>query len=368
MSDSVSIFDRIIEVEEAKKLRGFDVEEELAHLFANPKIKKDRDRQVMIARYGLDGEHPKTLEEIGRGLKVTRERVRQIEKTALKKLIDYAKIDKQAGKAFQVIKEQIDKEGGVAINSLIYDLFLGEGNKSSKAKNQLIFFASLNEHILIINETSTLKKGVATKLSLPVVEKIINTGVDTLNKENRPVEEKKFLTLVKDSLQKKYSEEEIKAATSLAKNIIKTEEGQLGLSHWREINPKSIRDKTYYILRKHSKPLHFEEIANHIENLDKNKKKVTKQAVHNELIRDERFVLIGRGIYALKEWGYKDGIIEEVIEEVLLDAGHPLHKDEIIREVLKKRIVKETTILLNLQKDRFVRVSRATYTTKKQRG
>jgi hypothetical protein len=366
MSDSVSIFDRIIEVEEAKKLRGFDVEEELAHLFANPKIKKDRDKEVIIARYGLDGEHPKTLEEIGKGLKVTRERVRQIEKTALKKLTDFAKTDKQTGKAFQIIKEHIDKEGGVVINSLLYDLFLGEGNKSSKAKNQLIFLASLNEHVLVINETSILKRGVATKFTMSEDEKIINIGISVLNKENKPVEEKRFLTLVKESLQNKYDETEVRAATNLAKNIIRTEEGDLGLSHWREINPKSIRDKTYYILRKHAKPLHFEEIADHIENLDKNKKKVTKQAVHNELIRDERFVLIGRGIYALKEWGYKDGIIEEVIEEVLIDAGHPLHKDEIIKEVLKKRIVKETTILLNLQKDRFVRVSRATYTTKKQ--
>jgi hypothetical protein len=178
------------------------------------------------------------------------------------------------------------------------------------------------------------------------------------------MEEKKFLTAVKNELKNKTDEKGIRAVIALAKNIIRTEEGHLGLSHWREINPKSIRDKTYYILRKHSKPLHFNEIAEHIENLDQNKKSVTKQAVHNELIRDERFVLIGRGIYALKEWGYKDGIVEEVIEEILVSADRPLHKDEIIKEVKKRRIVKETTILLNLQKDRFLRVARATYTIK----
>ncbi len=164
------------------------------------------------------------------------------------------------------------------------------------------------------------------------------------------------------------ADNEIRSVLTLSKNIIRTEEGHLGLSHWREINPKSIRDKTYYILRKHQKPLHFEAIAQHIESLDQNKKKVTKQAVHNELIRDERFVLIGRGIYALREWGYKNGVVEEVIEEILITADKPMHKDDIIKEVKKQRIVKETTILLNLQKDKFIRVARATYTVKKQRG
>ena len=93
---------------------------------------------------------------------------------------------------------------------------------------------------------------------------------------------------------------------------------------------------------------------------------MTKQAVHNELIRDKRFVLIGRGIYALREWGYEDGVVEDVIEEILISADKPLHKDIIIEEVKKKRLVKETTILLNLQKSRFVRVARATYTIKKK--
>ena len=84
--------------------------------------------------------------------------------------------------------------------------------------------------------------------------------------------------------------------------------------------------------------------------------------MHNELIRDKRFVLIGRGIYALSEWGYNSGVVEDVIEEVLISAGKPMHKDDIIVEVMKRRMVKETTILLNLQKDRFKRVARATYT------
>jgi DNA-directed RNA polymerase delta subunit len=109
--------------------------------------------------------------------------------------------------------------------------------------------------------------------------------------------------------------------------------------------------------------MHFNEIAEAISESDFKRKDVTTQAIHNELIKDKRFILVGRGIYALKEWGFKQGTVADVITEVLKDAGEPLHRDEIVKRVLKKRFVKETTILLNLQgKDQFKRTAKATYT------
>ncbi|HEX3056641.1 MAG TPA: sigma-70 family RNA polymerase sigma factor [Gaiellaceae bacterium] len=45
-----------------------------------------RERRVLELRYGLDGEHPRTLDEVGRTFNVTRERIRQIENQSLKKL------------------------------------------------------------------------------------------------------------------------------------------------------------------------------------------------------------------------------------------------------------------------------------------
>ena len=80
------------------------------------------------------------------------------------------------------------------------------------------------------------------------------------------------------------------------------------------------------------------------------------------MIKDKRFVLIGRGIYALKEWGYSKGTVSDIIATVLKEASTPLHKDEIVKKVLENRFVKETTVLLNLQgKPQFKRVSKATY-------
>ena len=128
------------------------------------------------------------------------------------------------------------------------------------------------------------------------------------------------------------------------------------------VNPKNIRDKIYVILKEHGKHMHFNEIASSIKDSDFKRKDVTTQAIHNELIKDKRFVLIGRGIYALREWGYKKGTVADIISEVLREAGEPLHRDEIVKRVLKSRFVKETTILLNLQgKTQFKRVAKATY-------
>jgi DNA-directed RNA polymerase delta subunit len=129
------------------------------------------------------------------------------------------------------------------------------------------------------------------------------------------------------------------------------------------VNPKNIRDKIYVILHENGKHMHFNEIAEAIRISDFKRKDVTTQAIHNELIKDKRFVLIGRGIYALQEWGYKKGTVADMITEVLAEAGEPLHRDEIVKRVLKSRHVKETTILLNLQgKSQFKRVAKATYT------
>jgi len=155
---------------------------------------------------------------------------------------------------------------------------------------------------------------------------------------------------------------QVAALAGISKNLAHLH-GRWGLTKWPMVNPKNIRDKIYVILHDANKPMHFSEIAEAIKKSDFRRKDVTTQAIHNELIKDKRFVLIGRGIYALREWGYKQGTVADVITDVLKKEGGPLHRDEIVKRVLKSRQVKETTILLNLQgKPQFKRVAKATYT------
>ena len=165
------------------------------------------------------------------------------------------------------------------------------------------------------------------------------------------------LNLFKDRIP---SKELINSSLSIDERLREIDEGW-GLTEWRFVRPRSIRDKVEIILRKAGNPLHFMEIANRIREARFDHKNVTVQAVHNELIRYPQFVLVGRGLYALREWGYEPGTVADVIEAILKEKG-PLSKKEIISEVAKQRTVKVGTISLNLQKmPYFVRVGRAVY-------
>ena len=154
----------------------------------------------------------------------------------------------------------------------------------------------------------------------------------------------------------------ISALASASKKLAELK-GNWGLIKWPAVNPRNIRDKIFVVLADNGKPMHFSEISKAIRQSDFRRKDVTTQAIHNELIKDKRFVLIGRGIYALESWGYSRGTVADIIADILKEAGEPLHRDEIVRRVLAKRQIKETTILLNLQsKPQFKRVAKATYT------
>jgi RNA polymerase primary sigma factor len=67
------------EEETSDKLRSVELAQALAQL-------KPRLQRVLVLRFGLDGEHPRTLEEVGNVLGITRERVRQLETRALREL------------------------------------------------------------------------------------------------------------------------------------------------------------------------------------------------------------------------------------------------------------------------------------------
>ena len=103
-------------------------------------------------------------------------------------------------------------------------------------------------------------------------------------------------------------------------------------------------------MRKHGSPMHFKEVAKKIN--ETFGKKAHYATCHNELIKDARFVLVGRGIYALAEWGYKGGIVREVIKEIIKKDG-PQLKDDIVEKVLKERYLKKNTILVNLQNAKY---------------
>ena len=230
--------------------------------------------------------------------------------------------------------------------------------KATAIRTHVAFIAELSPRLTTINETDNYYQGIsiAENGDEKKIRSNIDTIVKTIKKHGEPIDIETLHGMLTYE-----SPAQVRALASLSKQLASLKD-VWGLTKWPTVNPKNIRDKIYVILVGNGKPLHFSEIAKAIKTSDFKRKNVTTQAIHNELIKDKRFVLIGRGIYALQEWGYSRGTVSEIIANVLKDAGEPLHRDEIVRRVLKSRRVKETTILLNLQsKPEFKRVAKATY-------
>jgi DNA-directed RNA polymerase delta subunit len=122
------------------------------------------------------------------------------------------------------------------------------------------------------------------------------------------------------------------------------------VAHSSNIKTKGVRDYAFLVIRKHGSPIHFREVANQITKIFKKKAHVA--TTHNELIKDPRFVLVGRGLYALSEWGYMSGVVKDVIRKIIEKNG-PLTKDEVISKVMKERYVKENTVAVNLQNPKY---------------
>ncbi|MCA9323970.1 hypothetical protein KC992_02615 [Candidatus Saccharibacteria bacterium] len=320
-------------------------------------IEREREREIIARRYGLF-DRKETLEQIGELLGITRERVRQLEKAVMTKLKAVAAKElPHISDIETVLTAQIKELGGVARVTDIADKLVDSASKIDHSR--VSFLAQLSPNITHVDENDHFHNAIALKAEQTEksVREHVGHVIDAIKKIGKPVSIKEIAGAMGHPEAKA-----VEALASVSKNLA-TLNGRWGLVKWPMVNPKNIRDKIYVILHENGKQMHFGEIAEAIRESDFKRKDVTTQAIHNELIKDKRFILVGRGIYALKEWGFKQGTVADVITEVLNDAGEPLHRDEIVKRVLKKRFVKETTILLNLQgKPQFKRTAKATYT------
>ncbi len=321
-------------------------------------IEQDREREIITRRFGLF-DRKETLEQIGELLGITRERVRQLEKAILIRLKIAAGDNKipTVHEVERAIIRHLSEKGRVArVSNITADMVGGEA--TPEQRSHVAFIAELSPDISVVNENDDFHHtiGINEHADEKKIKQNVEEIVKTIKQHGEPIG-------IED-LHGKLSHEHpdhIRALASTSKKLASLKD-QWGLVKWPTVNPKNIRDKIYVILADNAKPMHFSDIAKAIKKSDFKRKDVTTQAIHNELIKDKRFVLIGRGIYALDSWGYSRGTVADIISDVLKSAGEPLHRDEIVKRVLTSRQVKETTILLNLQsKPQFKRVSKATY-------
>ncbi len=309
--------------------------------------KKPRD--VIEQRFGLVGNSPKTLEAIGQGYGITRERVRQIEEDALKRLRKSEGFNKLSD-AFSELKNQINILGGIVHEKEFLNSVSGE----TPAKWQIRFLLVLGDEFEHLREDDefhhrwTIDSGRAEKIhdSLRQLHKELSPDDVLSDKEIYS----RFSGYAKNVLPSNIERETLEWLLKISRLIDSNALGEWGHVSSPSIRPRGVRDLAYLTMRKHGSPMHFSETAKSIGEIFG--RPVNTQTVHNELIKDVRFVLVGRGLYALSEWGYESGVVRDVIRKLLLEDG-PMSKEEIIKTVMKERYVKENTVLINLQSGKF---------------
>ena len=321
-----------------------------------------RSQEIVWSRFGIGGSQVATLEEIGGKFGITRERVRQVLREVCKK-VKSKKESEELSEIRKKISFTLESNSGIMKEEKLLELL---GNSNEGEKGAARFFIECLDDILAFEIKGVTEKAYALPgFSEENWKKVNAEIVEILRKKNSPEKEQAlFEDFSKGELAKKIDKKKLFDFLSVSLEVKKNTFGKWGISEWKEIKPKGTRDKAYLVLKEKGEPMHFKEIADSIDKSGLNKKKTHPQTVHNELIKDKKFVLVGRGIYALSEWGYKKGTVKDVLEDILKKIPQGMKKDEILEEVLKVRQVKKSTVIINLN-NHFNKNKEGIYTFKK---
>lgn len=362
-----SILDRVIKTQ---------IKEEQAHF--NPKeiVNKlletlpERDKNIVIMRHGLNSAgDKKTLEEIGKEYHITRERVRQIEVSSVNQIRKIIKNKEEYMHAVNVVEQILREQGGVIEEEDLVDK-IRQLVVVRLSENNIVFFLNLvKDKFITVKESLLIKAGwQLADFDESLLTTVLEAAQDLMKEQNKVLPFAEFWdrfkrTNINNEHNINLNEDVFLSFIKISKKLKNNPFNDWGITSWNLITPKRMNDKIYLVLKHYGKPLHFRKIATKINEAKFDGKQAHPATVHNELILDHsRYVLVGRGIYALKELGYKPGIVADVIKEVLNNSSEPLDRQRIINEVLKKRIVKDTTIVLALtNKKNFKKLSDGTY-------
>lgn len=317
-------------------------------------ILSERNATMLAARFGIGHSGTKeTLESIGRTYNITRERVRQIEEASYHKIRNSAQYNLLAPSLEQV-ETFITEMGGVASEEQLLNELVPETEQ-----NHLALLLAISDNLEKIKESDAYRTSWAlSHLHAAEAKQLLENLASYIKEQGVPVAEEDLFSVTTEQEEGvlNVTPETFPAILSISKTIKKGPFGHWGLASWPQVSPRGVRDKAYLVFEREERPLHFREIASLIDEAPfeaKSGRATHPQTVHNELIKDERFVLVGRGTYALAKWGYTPGTVKDVILSVLQEEGAAMHRDAITERVLKQRMVQKNTILLNLQNKTF---------------
>lgn len=361
---SGSILDKIIASKEDQEKQAFDPADVITQLLSGL---NEKEADVLQRRYGLNNCPQETLEAIGNAYHVTRERIRQIENLSIKKIKAHPQFAQLIKPIEHVILTVLEEHGNVmSAEHLLGELFPVEYSSNDREAVGFILSELTDYRFVLLGSNKTFTTGWQIKNTpLEFVEQAIAMLVEIIGNIGQPMSATALYDRVKQhSFYKQHAsrlnQNVIFSYLNVSKKIAMNPFEEYGLSKWGSVMPKRMNDKIYLILKKMGQPMHFVDISKKITEIFK--KDAYPPTVHNELILNEHYVLVGRGIYALREWGYQRGVVSDVIAAILKDRGTPLRRREIVDAVLQQRIVKKNTIHLALtNKQRFTKLADGRY-------
>ncbi|MDP3963371.1 MAG: sigma factor-like helix-turn-helix DNA-binding protein [bacterium] len=304
-----------------------------------------RTKIVLMRRFGLKNGKHETLESIGQDYGITRERVRQIENDALKQL-SRNEVRAKLEPAFQYLQDHFKDHGHVQAEHRVLEHLSGAAHPHP-TRQAIVFVLTLGEPFERESESDAYHAHWATdKDAKGRMAEMIKHVIAKLEDASKLLTKEELFEAAMG--QANVPPHVAAAYIDVSKEVMPNVFGEWGLAEWPEVSPRGVRDKAYLVLRREAKPLHFSDITDHINEAGFSNRKAYVQTVHNELIKDNRFVLVGRGLYALTDWGYSPGTVRDILLEIIKSRG-PLTRDEILEETLKRRMVRPNTIILNLQ-------------------
>lgn len=312
-----------------------------------------RQKEVLLARFGLEkGSEGETLAAIGERMHVTRERVRQIENGAIVLVKANMAHNQEAVAMLDRIKKFIVSKGGVAKKSDVAEF--ASALASGVQESHLDFLAEATGVFNLYREDDNYQPFYyVSDKDMKSAQNFVDGWVGFLKNRKEKVFSESYPVQLASFLKTKSVNQAVADNyLAISKKIHKNPYGDMGLREWPEISPSTVRDKIYLVLKKKSEPLHFEDIAKHINGAGFDDQQALAPTVHNELIKDERFVLVGRGMYGLRENGYEPGTARQVIAKVLKSRG-PLRPTDVVTHVNQERFFKPNTILINLQNKNY---------------
>lgn len=351
----MGILDTIIDTHQKESLQQFELNVIIDRIL-NPL--KEREKHILSKRYGLSGAEVSTLKAVGEDQGLTRERVRQIEKELLKNLKRGVVELEDFMTARDLLVTTITEHGGImSEKALTHYLGYTDPADIQALKFLLKLIVELEEHS---SDNHIRQSWAKLGFERDFLHDFIASTKDLLDNHGQPISADQFLEQFQES--DFYKKNETRLTPKVVLNYLHTAEAirknpfdEYGLAHWNEIKPKDVGDKAYLVMKHHGKPEHYSAITDLINQNNIDSRKAYKETVHNKLIKDKRFVLVGRGIYALTEWGYKPGVVADIIAEVIKEAGEPLSRDEIVKRVLDRRLVKKNTVLVGLSNKKLFR-------------